>query len=113
MDDCLKGSKNLFAGLSFLFLNIHVSCRPGKQGSSVLLHELVGACLGALSLSLLPACWPQGFLLWVKTLCVLQEGVHGWLVDNEVAFSGAAKLRLLRDRVELRALAVGQLVRRP
>lgn len=51
--------------------------------------------------------------LWDKALCVLQEGAHGWLVDDEAAFSGAAKLRLLRGGVELGAPAGGQRVRRP
>lgn len=59
--------------------------------------------------SLAPGVLP----LWDKALCVLQEGAHGWLVDDEAAFSGAAKLRLLRGGVELGALAGGQLVRRP
>lgn len=52
--------------------------------------------------------------LWDKALCVLQEGAHGWLVDDdEAAFSGAAKLRLLRGGVEFGTLAGGQVVRRP
>lgn len=81
-----------------------------------MLHEVCGACLGALSPSLLPAGVlpaPGVLPLWDKALCVLQEGAHGWLVDDEAAFSGAAKLRLLRGGVELGALAGGQLVRRP
>lgn len=36
------------------------------------------------------ACgWPRGPpLLWDKALCVLQEGAHGWLVDNEAPPQG-------------------------
>ncbi|XP_007454168.1 PREDICTED: DNA dC-_dU-editing enzyme APOBEC-3G [Lipotes vexillifer] len=36
----------------------------------------------------------------LQALCVLQEGAHGRLADNEAAFSGAAKLRLSRGGLE-------------
>lgn len=39
--------------------------------------------------------------LWNKALCVLQEGAHGWLVDDKVAFSGAAKLRQSRGGADM------------
>lgn len=60
MGDCLKGLNTLFSGLLlFLFLNIQVSCHLGKKGHGVLLHKVWGACLGALSPFLSPACWPM------------------------------------------------------
>lgn len=96
MDDCLKGSKTLFAGL-FFFWNIQVSCCPRKEGSGVLLHRFAGLALALCPHPFHLLTGPGVSPLWDKALCVLQEGAHGWLVDNEVAFSGAAKLRLLRD----------------
>lgn len=62
-------------------------------------------CLAARGLGLALELCPHPFacllvpwapVLWDKALCVLQEGVQGWLMDNAVAFSGAAKLRMLR-----------------
>lgn len=94
----------LFAGLLFGYTGFLPS---REKGSGVWLQEVLGLALG-LCPSLLPAAGPGAPLLWDKALCVLQEGAHGWLVDNEAAFSGAAKLRLLRGRVEL-----GSLARRP
>lgn len=87
----------------FLFLNIEVSSHPGQKGSGVLLHEVWGASLGAPSLSLSPACWPRGFLCCTIRHCVVCRRRSRWLVDNAAAFSGAAKLRLLRGDVELAA----------
>lgn len=105
MDDCLKGSNALFAGLFCLEYTGFLPSR--EKGGGVLLQEVLVLALG-LCPSLLPAAGPGAPLLWAKALCVLQEGAHGWLVDNEAAFSGAAKLRLLRGRVGL-----GSLARRP
>lgn len=42
-------------------------------------------------------------LLRVKALCVIVESAPRWLMGNKVAFSGAAKLRLLRGQVEVGA----------
>lgn len=52
----------------------------------------MGLCPGPFCLLAGPWALP----LWNKALCILQEGGPGWLVDNEAAFSGAAKLRLVR-----------------
>lgn len=105
MDDCLKGSNALFYSQAFC-LDTQVSCRPEKR-------EAVSACkrFWASPWGSVPPLCPllaRAPLLWDKALCVLQEGAHGWLVDDEAAFSGAAKLRRLRGRGEL-----GSLARRP
>lgn len=64
---------------------------------------MVSCCtrFGGLALGLCPGPFcllagPWALPLWNKALCILQEGGPGWLVDNEAAFSGAAKLRLVR-----------------
>lgn len=79
----MKGSKILFEGLfCFLFVNIQASCCLGER-------EVVSGCtrLGRLAwgsgpslrlLAGLAVLWPRA-----KARCVLQEGAHGWLVDDE------------------------------
>lgn len=101
MDECSKGSNALFYSQAFFVWNTQVSCRPEEREAVSGCKRLWASPWGCPSL--LPAR-AQAPLLWDKALCVLQEGAHGWLVDL-AAFSGAAKLRRLRGRVELGSLA--------
>lgn len=110
----MKGSKILFEDLfCFLFVNIQASCCLGER-------EVVSSCtrLGRLALGL--RAHPSACLL-ASRFCGrgLRHGVFcrkaltaGWWMTNQAAFSGAAKLRLSRGRLELGALAGGSPARR-
>ena len=111
----MKGSKILFEGLfCFLFVNIQASHCPGES-------EVVSGCtrFGRLALGLRSRPFACSLASWLfgrgLRHCVFcrKALTAGWWMTNEVAFSGAAKLRLSRGRLELGALAGGRLARRP
>lgn len=60
------------------------------------MHEVWGLPWGSVPIPFACLLVPWAPVLWDKALCVLQEGAQDWPMDNEVAFSGAAKLRMLR-----------------
>ena len=78
-DHFFKGSKILFEGLfCFLFVNIQASRCPGER-------EVVFGCTGFGRLALGLCSLLAGLAVLrprAKALCVLQEGAHGWLVDD-------------------------------
>ena len=111
----MKGSKILFEGLfCFLFVNIQASHCPGES-------EVVSGCtrFGRLALGLRSRPFACSLASWFfgrgLRHCVFcrKALTAGWWMTNEVAFSGAAKLRLSRGRLELGTLAGGRLARRP
>lgn len=90
-----------FSVFVFEFTGFLPSRQETTKRSGVLVHEVLGLALGLsvpipVACSLVPGVPPP----WAKAL-FSQEGAHGWLVDDKAAFSGAAKLRLLRGGVEL------------
>ena len=65
----LERVKTLFAGLFlwfFLFLNTQVSCRPGRKGRGVRLHEVWGLALGLQPRPLHLRAGRSVPLLWIR-----------------------------------------------